>query len=457
MSPAAPAASAATASVPLSQRAGGPDLARGIALLGIGLANIVGWLHGVEWTVLLKQSETTVIDRVADVAIALFADNRGFPLFALLFGYGIGILHRRSREAGERPRRFVTRMLKRHVVLAAIGLAHGIALFTGDILVDYAVIGTLCAVLVTRRSSALILAAVVTLPALALWGWADGVVGLGTQTGYDAAMAESYGAAVTMNMIDAATGIALAVVTDIGLLCPMALGALAARLRLLEQVDDHRSTLRVISTWGLLIGLLGAMPLTAVLVADPQLTVVTSATLLGILGVVHQLTGLLGALGIAAAAALISDAALFTGTARITDNAQTTDAARITDTARGPRAHRTPLRRAVVSLEALGAMALTAYVTQSLVFAVLFPPYTADLGARLGTAGAAGIMILTWLLTMAPAVLLRRGGHRGPLETVLRRFGGTRPLRDGPLPLRYGTRRRPDGARPHIARRRGTR
>jgi uncharacterized membrane protein YeiB len=440
MSPAAPAASAATASVPLSQRAGGPDLARGIALLGIGLANIVGWLHGVEWTVLLKQSETTVIDRVADVAIALFADNRGFPLFALLFGYGIGVLHRRSREAGERPRRFVTRMLKRHVVLAAIGLVHGIFLFTGDILVDYAVIGTLCAVLVTRRSSALILAAVVTLPALALWGWADAVVGLGTQTGYGAAMAESYGAAVTMNMIDAASGIALAVVTDIGLLCPMALGALAARLRLLELIGDHRSTLRVIATWGLLIGLLGAMPLTAVLVADPQLTVVTSATLLGILGVIHQLTGLLGALGIAAAAALIADAV------------------------RGPMPHRSRLGAAVVSLEALGAMALTAYVTQSLVFAVLFPPYTADLGVRLGTAGAAGIMILTWLLIMALAVLLRRGGHRGPLETVLRRFGGTRPRREGPRPLcdgtrplRDGTRRRPDGASPLIARRQGTR
>ncbi|WP_341854753.1 hypothetical protein [Brachybacterium sp. GPGPB12] len=32
-----------TSSVPLDARAGGPDLARGIALLGIALANLVGW------------------------------------------------------------------------------------------------------------------------------------------------------------------------------------------------------------------------------------------------------------------------------------------------------------------------------------------------------------------------------------------------------------------------------
>src|SRR5699024_12700550 len=42
-------------SVPLARRALGPDLARGISLLGIALANMVGWLHGQQWTVLLKQ------------------------------------------------------------------------------------------------------------------------------------------------------------------------------------------------------------------------------------------------------------------------------------------------------------------------------------------------------------------------------------------------------------------
>src|SRR5699024_6610804 len=45
---------------------------------------------------------------------------------------------------------------------------------------------------------------------------------------------------------------------------------------------------------------------------------------------------------------------------------------------------RGPLLRAI---EALGAMALTAYIAQSLVFVALMPAFTLGLGARLGTAG----------------------------------------------------------------------
>src|SRR5699024_10650381 len=135
------AAGAVMSSVPLAPRAGGPDLARRLSLLGIALADIVGWLHGREWTVLLKQREGTGLDRTVDVLVALLADNRGFPLFALLFGYGIGVLHRRSRERGERPRRFTARMGRRHLVLLGIGLAHAVLLFSGGILIVYAIIG----------------------------------------------------------------------------------------------------------------------------------------------------------------------------------------------------------------------------------------------------------------------------------------------------------------------------
>src|SRR5699024_7600590 len=100
------------------------------------------------------------------------------PLFALLFGYGIGILHRRSEERGERPRRFLLRMLRRHLVLLVIGLLHGILLFSGDILVAYALIGMFVALLMTRRRFVLPLAGVLALPALGVWGWADAVIGL---------------------------------------------------------------------------------------------------------------------------------------------------------------------------------------------------------------------------------------------------------------------------------------
>ena len=392
-----------TVSVPLDARAGGPDLARGIALLGIALANLVGWLHGSAWTVLLKQRDASAADRVVDVLLALLVDNRGFPLFALLFGYGIGILRRRSLERGERTGRFLRRMLRRHLVLLAIGLSHAILLFSGDILMPYAIIGLLCAVLVTRHRLLLAAAALITLPALGVWGWVDGTIGLGGSTGYAAASAPDYLTGVGIRAPEALRDTLLAPIEEIGLLSPMALGALMARARLLEDVPAHRLRLAQLARWGLAVGLLGAVPLTAVLVLDPAHAHLDSELLLGTLGVLHQISGLAGGIGLAAAAALIAE--------------------RFREKLRGGEPG--VLGRLVRGVEALGAVSLSAYLAQSLLCLALFPPYTLDLGAQLGTAGAAVLALAGWLLTLPLAALLARRGRRGPMEHLLRVLAGS--------------------------------
>ena len=393
-------------SLPLAQRAGGPDLARGLALLGIALANTVGWLHGSPWTVLLKQADATALDRTVDVIVALTADNRGFPLFALLFGYGIGILHRRSEERGERPRRFLLRMLRRHLVLLVIGLLHGILLFTGDILVAYALIGMFVALLMTRRRIALPLAGVLALPALGVWGWADAVIGLGGGDGYASASAPDHLTALALRTQETLRDLVLTPLLDLGLITPMAVGAIVARLRLFEQVRENRDLLVPLTRWGLLIGLLGALPLTAVLVADPTHARLEGETVLGILGVLHQYSGLVLALGAAAGCSLLAERVRRRGAEGV-----------------GPSEH--ALGAGVRGIEALGAMSLSAYIAQSLVFHALFPPYTLDLGARLGSAGASGIVLLSWAAMIPLAVALRTRGRRGPLEHLLRRLAGS--------------------------------
>ena len=400
-----------TTSVPLAQRAGGPDLARGLALLGIALANLVGWLHGSAWTVLLKQADAGPADRAVDVLLALLVDNRGFPLFALLFGYGIGILRRRSLARGERSGRFLRRMLRRHLVLLAIGLAHAILLFSGDILVPYAIIGMLCAVLVTRHRLLLAAAALVTLPVLGVWGWGDGTIGLGQGTGYAAASAPDYRAGIGIRAPDALRAMLLAPIEELGLLAPMALGALMARSRLLEDVPAHRRRLAQLTRWGLGAGLLGAMPLTTVLVLDPAHAHLDSELLLGILGVLHQISGLAGGIGLAAAAALIAER---------WRPRPVLAAARSVPAARA-------LRVGVVvrAVEALGAVSLSAYLAQSLLCLALFPPYTLDLGARLGSSGAAVLVFAGWLVMLPLADLLRRHGRRGPMEQALRLLAGS--------------------------------
>ncbi|WP_168165359.1 DUF418 domain-containing protein, partial [Brachybacterium sp. HMSC06H03] len=86
---------------------------------------------------------------------------------------------------------------------------------------------------------------------------------------------------------------------------------------------------------------------------------------------------------------------------------------------------RDPLGAAVRAVEALGAVSLSAYLAQSVLCLLLFPPYTLDLGAQLGSAGAAALVLAGWLLMLPPAVLLRRSGRRGPMEHLLRALAGS--------------------------------
>ena len=110
----------------------------------------------------------------------------------------------------------------------------------------------------------------------------------------------------------------------------------------------------------------------------------------GALAALHSITGLAGGLGLVAA---IGWAA-----------------------ARSPEG---PITR---SLAALGRNSLSGYLALSAVFAVLLHPLFLNLGATLGTAGAAVLALLTWIATIVAAVALDRRGRRGPAELALRRL-----------------------------------
>lgn len=66
--------------------------------------------------------------------VRLFLEGSGYALFAFLFGWGFA---RKLATAGSSKHRFRRRL----VVLAGIGLAHGLLVWPGDILLPYAVIG----------------------------------------------------------------------------------------------------------------------------------------------------------------------------------------------------------------------------------------------------------------------------------------------------------------------------
>ena len=65
---------------------------------------------------------------------------------------------------------------------------------------------------------------------------------------------------------------------------------------------------------------------------------------------------------------------------------------------------------------------MTAYLSQSFLFAVIFMalPALTGIGLHLGEARAAGIALAVWLVTVGLCAALERGGHAGPFETLLR-------------------------------------
>jgi uncharacterized membrane protein YeiB len=82
-------------------------------------------------------------------------------------------------------------------------------------------------------------------------------------------------------------------------------------------------------------------------------------------------------------------------------------------------ARRAPITQAIV---AVGQRSLTCYLTQSVVWTLVFTPYLGDLSGTLTVTTTALVAVATWLLTAALAELMRRADYRGPFEVLIRRF-----------------------------------
>jgi uncharacterized protein len=113
------------------------DVLRGFALLGILLMNIEGMAGPLMASMTGVDPTLTGADRVVDTLVYLFVQGKFYPLFSLLFGMGFAVMLVRAREAGTAfPRTYLRRVL----ALMAIGLAHGLLVWSGDILLTYALL-----------------------------------------------------------------------------------------------------------------------------------------------------------------------------------------------------------------------------------------------------------------------------------------------------------------------------
>lgn len=74
-----------------------PDIARGVALLGIALANIpTGWIisRGADYAAGFGgvREPGSWAENLAVVLHAMFVHVRGLPMFTMLLGFGVGLL-----------------------------------------------------------------------------------------------------------------------------------------------------------------------------------------------------------------------------------------------------------------------------------------------------------------------------------------------------------------------------
>jgi uncharacterized protein len=121
-----------------SERIDAIDALRGVALFGVLAINLV-----TEFRVSIFEQflgpvrPVSPIDRAVESFLMVAVDMKAFALFSLLFGVGLAIQFERLAANPNRIRLLVRRL----VILLAIGLLHLVLIWNGDILTEYALAG----------------------------------------------------------------------------------------------------------------------------------------------------------------------------------------------------------------------------------------------------------------------------------------------------------------------------
>lgn len=366
------------------------DALRGVALLGIVLVNVGYFASAWHGLGLSDPATAGPIDGAVAFLVKALAETKFYLLFSLLFGYSFTIQMHSAQRAG---RALGPAFSRRLLALLVLGAGHAVLLFQGDILATYALMGAVLLMLRNRspRSAARIAAGILVVLAAAF-----ALLSLVPQASDPAAVAASARElqegfrGSPADVVDTRLAVLPYTLQEVLLPfqapCALALfllGLAAGKLRLLHRATEHRALWRRLRLGGLLIGLPGGV--------------------LYAWGSTDRLEHPSRALLIDAADVLLAPAL----TAGVTATAIL-----ILLSPRGRALNRW--------LAPAGRMALTCYLTQSFVLALVFTGYGAGLVGRV-SAGAATAIALALFLLQLPLSRWWLTHHRyGPLEWLLR-------------------------------------
>lgn len=357
-----------------NERSALPDVLRGLALLGILIINVQDFAGFRVWT-------QVGVDRAVQIVTDVFLNGRSISLFAMLFGWGAaGLLARHGADT----------LMRRLGVLLAIGTAHHVLVWHGDIISNYALLALALLVTAGMSSRALVLlAGVLGASWLVWWPQVGLLTGLGALTSTRTRFSGLPDITAEMSYLhlveDRAAGLLDSLlwgnfINGPWLIALFCLGAAAGRMGLLTRPGEHLPLLRRLAVWGLGIGL----PLGALLAwLNTQNTLPA-----GLLAIPVRMGG-----GLAAALGYVGVLGLLAARGRLG-----------------------PLR----AFAASGRVAMSNYIAQSLIMTAIFYPYG---GAQFGRWGAAPAVALALAVGLAQlpisAWVLRRFGS-GPLERLTR-------------------------------------
>lgn len=183
------------------------DMLRGLAVLGILAVNCLAFAWPGE-IISMREAMPFAVDGANETALwieRVFFEGKWRTLFSMLFGVSIFLVGGERSDAVRGP------LLQRRLLwLLAFGLAHGVLLWSGDILLHYAYCGFIMMMFRSWSAGRLIkvgggiILALSLLGGLTLWGW--GAIPAEMATEIRASMADTLSPAGTLAKIEQVRG-----------------------------------------------------------------------------------------------------------------------------------------------------------------------------------------------------------------------------------------------------------
>jgi uncharacterized protein len=366
------------------------DALRGFALLGIMAVNILAFADPYFGT---ASGPNPAFSAPLDIALrganALVFELKFYLLFSFLFGYSFTLQMTAAESAGAALK---PRIWRRQAGLLVLGLAHGLVLYNGDILVLYSVLGL---ILFAWRDGAPLRmirwGVTLTAGCACVWLLLGSLIRAlspgapsGSSVPAEILVAFSGTAAQTLHYNITHFGeafTAAALMQGPSALAMFFTGLAAGRMRLLEYPERHATLQRRLLRFGLPVGLAGAVFYTGTTRSSDMGT---------------QLIGV----------------SIMLLTAPMLTAAYVIGLLRLFRTRFGQRLQQ--------ALAPMGRMALSNYLGQSLAMSLIFTGYGLGLINRLAPAAVMASVVAIYGLQMLVSHWWMRGHAYGPAEWLLR-------------------------------------